>query len=373
MEHTGVTPSGAVLAPDLADLVSGPGPFATVYVTTESGIDNAAQRSGQHWKVLRGELVEAGAPEEVLRPIDGVVPGAHLRGQGLGAVAAAGDVFHVEHSPEPPPRDRATWAPLPALVPMIAWRQSHPAHVAVLADRTGADLFVFRHDAVDLHAESGGADDPLAKSSAGGWSQPRYQRRAENTWEHNADDVAVDVTTLVDRFDARLAVAAGDVRALELIRAALPERVAERFEVIDGGRSEDGSDEEFARGVHGHLAGAVATDTMQLVARFREELGQGDRAADGPEATLAALARAQVEVLLVHEDLEDDPKALFGPEPTHVGLRPDELAAMGVDAPTEARLVDVAVRAALGTGAGIRVVPAGDAPTAGVGAVLRWA
>jgi hypothetical protein len=55
-----------------------------------------------------------------------------------------------------------------------------------------------------------------------------------------------------------------------------------------------------------------------------------------------------------------------------VGLRPDILAALGVDAPTEAPLVDVAVRAALATGSGVRVVPAGDGPTGGLGAILRW-
>jgi hypothetical protein len=42
----------------------------------------------------------------------------------------------------------------------------------------------------------------------------------------------------------------------------------------------------------------------------------------------------------------------------------------------EARLVDVAVRAALGTGAGVRVLdpaaPPGQAPSEGVGALLRF-
>jgi hypothetical protein len=77
-------------------------------------------------------------------------------------------------------------------------------------------------------------------------------------------------------------------------------------------------------------------------------------------------------VLLVHEDPDDDRRAFFGPDPTAIGLRPDDLAALGVDEPSEAPLVDVAVRAALGTGAGIRVVPAGHAPTGGLGAILRW-
>ncbi len=372
MERTGVTPPGAVVAPDLADLVAATGPFVTVYLTTEADIDNAAHRSEQHWKALRRELADAGAPEEALAAIDPVVPDAHQQGQTLAAVATVAGLAHVEHGPEPPPRDRGSWAAVPALVPILEWRQSAPAHVGVLADRAGADIFLLRHDRPDVHREAGGDDDPLHRAKPGGWSQLRYQHRAENTWEHNADDVAAEITNLFDRAGARLVVVAGDVRAVQLIRDALPDRVLERLEVVDGGRSQDGSEEEFGAAVHGRLAGAVASDTRQLVEKFREELGQGDRAVDGPEATVAALSRAQVEVLLVHEDVDDAARAFFGPDPTAIGLQPADLAALGVDDPQEAPIVDVAVRVALGTGAGIRVVPAGLAPTGGLGAILRW-
>ena len=371
MERTGVTPPGAVVAPDLADVLKAPGPFATVYLTTERQVENAAQRSERHWKVLRAELADAGVPEAVLADIDPLAPDAHLDGQCLAVVAVAGGVLHIEHGPEPPPRDRARWAALPSLVPILEWRQSFPAHVAVLADRAGADLFVYRHGRPDVHREAGGATDPLHRAAAGGWSQLRFQQRAENTWEHNADDVAAEIVNLVDRFDARMVVVAGDVRAVQLLQEALPESVTERLEVVGGSRSEDGSADEISAAVHGRLAGAVATDTVQLLEKFKEELGQDDRAADGPADTLAALARAQVEVLLVHEALDDERRAFFGPEPTQVGLRADELA-LGVDEPKEGALVDVAVRAALGTGAGVRVVPGGEVPTEGLGAILRW-
>ena len=371
MERTGLTPPGAVVAADLADLLEAPGPFATVYLTTEARVENAAHQSEQHWKVLRAELADAGAPEAVLADIDTLVPDAHKGGRCLAVIAVAGGVLHVEHGPEPPPRDRARWAPLPSLVPILEWRQSFPTHVAVLADRTGADLFVYRHERPEVRRQAGGGTDPLHRAATGGWSQLRYQHRAENTWEHNADDVAAELVSLVDRFDARMVVVAGDVRAVQLLQEALPESVIERIEVVQGARAEDGPGDEFAAALRGRLAGVVATDTVHLLDKFKEELGQGDRAVDGSADTLAALARAQVEVLLVHEDLDDQRRALFGPEPTQVGLRADELA-LGVDEPREGALVDVAVRAALGTGAGVRVVPGGDVPTDGLGAILRW-
>jgi peptide subunit release factor 1 (eRF1) len=81
------------------------------------------------------------------------------------------------------------------------------------------------------------------------------------------------------------------------------------------------------------LVQLVAEDTAALVRKLREELGQHDRAVEGAAATLAALARGQVEVLLVHGDPDDDRTAWFGPEPTHVATTPDDLGAMGIEAP----------------------------------------
>jgi len=373
MEHTGVTPSGAVVAPDLAALLEQPGPYVTVLLTTESDIENAAYRSEQHWKDVRRDLGEAGAPEEALAAIDPLVADAHHRGQTLGVVANAEGLLHVEHGPDVPPQDLGQFGPLPVLIPFLSWRQAFPTHVAVLADRTGADLYVFRHEREPLHAEAGGDESPIRKVSAGGWSQLRYQHRAENTWEQNAEDVANELNQLVERFDARLVVAAGDVRALEMLRSEVSKRVADCFVEVEGNRAEDGSDDQFHERRREALAAVVEEDTQRLLSKFREELGQADRAADGPADTVAALARAQVEVLLVRPDANDPRIALYGPEPALLGLEPDDLRAMAVDDPSEGPLQDVAVRAALGTGAGVRLLPEGDLPTGRLGGILRWA
>jgi peptide subunit release factor 1 (eRF1) len=176
-----------------------------------------------------------------------------------------------------------------------------------------------------------------------------------------------------NRNDAKLVVVARDVRAVELLRKALPPRVDELVTVIDGSRHADGSEDAIADDTVRAVATVVARDTAALLAKFREEVGQHDRAADGPGPVLEALARGQVEVLLVHDDPDDNRTAWFGPEPLHVGARRDVVEAMGVAAPTEGRLVDVALRAALGSGAGIRIVPDSRQLDGRVGAILRWA
>ncbi|MDQ3570621.1 MAG: hypothetical protein M3396_08385 [Actinomycetota bacterium] len=378
MDHTGVTPLGAVTADELTELVLAEGPFLSVYLTTEAEIDNAAQRAEQRWKPLRAALVEAGAAEEALEAVDPLVADAHLMGQCLAVFATAGGVVHVEHHPDAPARDVCRWAPLPLLAPLLEWRQASPPHVAVLADRQGADLFGLRAAAPNIQRQVQGGEELVGRSTPHGESQRRNHHRVESLWEHNAKVLSDEVVRLVDQVEARLVVAAGDVRALQLLQEALPKEVLDKLEVVGGGRSPDGSVDGVVTDVDRLVEAAVAHDTELLRAKFREELGQGDRAADGPARTLEALSMAQVEALLVGDDLDDDRQAWFGPEPSQVALTADTLQAFGVETPQRARLVDVAVRGALGTGAGVRVIPAGgedgagEGPSGGIGAILRW-
>ena len=373
METSGTNFPSALRAPDLAEVVLARGPFATVELTTEQAVENAAQLESMRWRALRSSLADAGAPDRMLEAIDNLIGEAHLEGNGFTVVANEDGVLVAENHPGPPWREEARWAPLPALVPLLAHRQAAPAVVAVLADRRGADIVAFSPGtAEETHREAGGGEDPLARSKPGGWSQRRYQQRAENTWEHNAKDVAAEVTKLADRTNPRVVVAAGDVRALQLLQESLPERWLDVLHVIDGGRSEDGSLDRLTDEVWPVVVEAIDEDTERLLEKFREELGQRDRAAEGVEPTLAALAKAQVEVLLVSNDPDDDRTAWFGPEPTAVALRHEDLKGMGVDSPVEARLVDVAVRAGLATGAGIGIVPPEKVPAEGFGALLRW-
>ena len=373
METSGTNFPSALRAPDLASVVLAAGPFATVELATEQAVENAEQLEEKRWRALRTSLADAGAPESVLEAIDPLVGGGHLEGNGRTVVANADGVLLAESHPGPPWREEARWAPLPALVPLLAHRQAAPAVVAVLADRRGADLVAFAPGtAEETHREAGGGTDPLARSKPGGWSQRRYQQRAENTWEQNAKDVAEEVSKLAERTNARLLVAAGDVRAIQLLQESLPEQWLDVLKVMDGGRSQDGSLERLTDEVWPFVVEAVDQDTERLLEKFREELGQRDRGVEGARATLAALAKAQVEVLLVSNDPDDERTAWFGPDPTTVALRAEDLKGLGVDSPVEARLVDVAVRATLGTGGGVWVVPPEQAPAEGLGGLLRW-
>jgi peptide subunit release factor 1 (eRF1) len=323
--------------------------------------------------VIRADLQAAGAPVALLESIDPLVPDAHLNGECLAVVADATGPLVTEHEPDPPKFDVGRWTPVPVVRPLIEWRQSDVPHVVVLIDRRGADLLGFRRESPDVHIEAQGDDsDPIRKVSAGGWSQRRYQQRAEDTWEHNAKAVADRVVALVRMLDARLIVVAGDVRAVQLLRNDLPRELDDLVVVVSGGRDHDGSTDHVADEVTRQVATVAAADTVRVLEKFREELGQQDRASSGTDATIAALNEARCEVLLVPGDIDDSSTAWFGAGAVPIARDESALRDLGVEERERGPLLDVLVRAALGTGSKVRIVPAAAIRPDGVGAILRW-
>ena len=384
MESSGTTPTGGqspAAIPDIAAAFDGPGPFVTVYLGTEAAVEQAAQQNEVRWRNLRRQLEQDGAPADALTAIDPLVLDAHRLGRTLAVVADDTGVRVVRHEPDPPARDAGWVAPLPRVGALIEWAQSAVPHLVVLADRAGADIVAFTRRADGIGAgeaqvvsvgEETGDDPGLRKTQAGGWSQRRYQRRAENQWENNAREVADQVAALAEEISARLIVVAGDVRALQLLRDHLPERTAELLREVDGSRAPGSGLDEIADDVVKLAATVVAEDTVEILRQFKQERGQGDLAVEGMKGTIDALAAARVDTLLIHDDPDDDRTAWFGPEPGMVGNSKDTVAGVGATEPQKARLVDVAIRAAFSTGAAVRIVPSAGSVKEGIGAILRF-
>jgi hypothetical protein len=373
METSGSVP-GAVVAPEeLGDLMTRSGPFATVYLCTEASIDNAAQRAVGRWKPLRAELLDLGAPEDVLGVVDDLVPDAHLRGHGLAVVVPADGEPFVEHLADPPERDEVRWGLLPALGPLLVHRQRQVPHALALVDRQGADLTVVSSEGPEVkvdHVEVQGDDHPIHKAKPGGWSQRRFQQRVDATWEQNADRVAEELARLVERVDARLVMVGGDVRAAKLLCDSLPPDVRPLVREVDATRAADGSDAHADEEIRRCLSTEVASATTELLQKLKEERGQEDRAASGLAATAAALSEARVAVVLLPQDLEGS-TLWYGSDAVPVATSRQALVDLGGDDPHQGPAGDVLIRAALGTGAGVRIVPPAALP-GDVAAILRW-
>jgi release factor family 2 len=376
MESTRPRPPGVIDAtsvPQLARVFEETGPFVSVYLSTDPAIENAGQLSKARWKALRQDLLDGGAPEPAVEAVDALVPDAHREGATLVAVANAAGVQLVRHEPDPPARDVGRVGAVPSLGPVVEWAQEAVPHVVVLANRAGADLAGFTRSDGEVLVSAGSDDGhspDLRRSAPGGWSQMRHQHRAENIWDERAKEVAEELVALVDYIDARLVVAAGDVRALQLLRENLPDRVDSLVQEVDGSRAADGGLDEMATDAVRLAATVAAEDTVGCLRRLREESGRQGLAVQGVEGTLGALAEARVDVLLLHDDPDDERLAWFGPEANLVASSRERLSDLGVAEPACGRLADVALRAALGTGAGVRMVP--DTVPEGLAALLRY-
>jgi hypothetical protein len=366
MERSGNSVTGASHHPDLAELMRRDGPFVTVWARDESALANL---SG-------GSAGAEAVPTEVVEQLADAVRQRFPRAGGVVGIADNSGLLLVEDLPEPPRRDLVRFAPLPSVSPLIEHRQSAIPYVFVIVDRRGADVnwsSAQGAGSTTVEAPDGMLIEKFKDSDSGsGYRQHDFQQKAENNWKRIASDIAAVLTDVVGNVRPEVITVAGDVRMIQLLRDELPADTAALLREVPGSRSEDGSGPLREDAVRRWVRTAVAQDTVEVLKVFERERGQHDRAADGAEATLAALREARVDVLLTHDDPDDERCGWYAREdPSVVALDETVVASLGYE-PRQAPLVDVALRAALATGAGVRVVPSAGPVHESLGAILRW-
>jgi hypothetical protein len=347
------------------------GPFVSCWLPALSANEDPANRLRLEWRHAQDLIPDA--PDAAVSAIDDLLGSerAHQDDSSLLLFAdAAGSIAGV-HLPDQPDSSRAWLDSLPRLGPVLSARQQMVPHLVVVADRAGADIEVVDHGEADSETVDGETLH-IARSHPGGWSQRRYQQRAENTWERNAKGVADEVDALREQIHARLVVVVGDPRAVGFLIEHASERLKGVLHHIEGaGRSDQHPFAEVADDVHRLEASIVATDRVSVLERFAAA-GQTEGVADGPERTLTMLSQGRVGELLVHDDPDDDRRAMFDRTSRQVALDGEPLRELGLD-PEEGRLIDVALWAAHATGAAIHFVPRSGpkAPTGSLGGILR--
>lgn len=351
------------------------GPFTTICLATNSDTEDAAAQLEIRWKNVLRDLEQAGV-DQATRDALTAARGEHGRGNTRILVATAGTVHLAVSLPQPPAQEFVTVEHLPRLVPLLDATLLQVPHVLVLADRQGADVLAYTSGPEpDEEASVTNERFPQHKVKFGGWATKRFMNDVEESWEASARDVAHLIDRVARDITARVVIASGDERALQLIGQHLPTDLGSRYRTIDGGgRHVDGSDNVIAEQVLEVLGEVVTGDTIELLEKYAEERGQHDRASDGAARTIEALRMSQVETLILTDAREGQRSVWIGPDPTHVALTEQELRDIGVDAPAKAPLEEAVVRAALGTGAAVRFVGGGleQSPKDGVGAILRY-
>lgn len=335
---------------ELDALITGDGPFFTIAIPTPSNLDDARHRFEVNWRNALGSLSDEWSDADTA-DVDEIVRALpHGGGASLVVIHGRGGTTLVEFLDDPIQHSIVAEGAAPRLAMVIEARQRARPHIVVETDRAGADIHAFDGGDVIGTDQIDGDTEYIHRGHPGGWSQRRYQQRAENTWERNADDVAEAITAVDEHVHAQMVFVAGDVRAQTLVIESLPHRVREHTVKIEAG-SVDGIAEEVVRLVADH----VAREIRDLAEQMKARLGTGTATIDSAEV-VSALAEGRVEHLLVHDDGADDPVV--------------DRDLGGV--PAGARLVDAAILAAVRSDAEITVVPKLALLDGPIAALLRW-
>jgi len=321
-------------------------------------------------------LLRQGASEQAVTAIAARIAAAPPTPAILAAFAATdGTMLYGQVLADAGLADEAGCQSPPPVTGLIAWEQDRPPYLLVVTDRTGADITAVAGAGQPEQTWTVvGPDDEIErKHGPGGWSQPSYQHRVEDSWRHNAARVAEEVATRAAAVGAQVLVLSGDVRSVQLLSERVPNDPALLVHHIAGSRAADGSQATRGRLVEQALREAAGAQTARLLKALHENLGLGGLAVEGVDDTLHALASGRVATLLVQPVVADARMAWFAAGPMDVYPDHDDAALSG--APVRSgRLIDVAVRSALLSGAYVRVIAQDTpgAPVDGIGALCRY-
>ena len=239
--------------------------------------------------------------------------------------------------------------PAPHLFPLARLNDQFPRYAALLLDTNKARIFVFGLGTAETQKQI--TNEKTRKTSMGGWSQARFQRRVEKFHLDHVKEVVTALDKLVTEEHINHIIIGCEEVARPILNGQMPKHLAEK--VVD------------------LVTLDVRTPEHEVLANTLDALRQKDEETDiehveamlgawragglgtaGPEGTLDALERGQVEELLI----TTRPEQLKGPEASR-----DELA-------------DQLVTKAQQTSARIRFIedPALLAEVGGVGALLRF-
>ncbi|MFB7455788.1 MULTISPECIES: Vms1/Ankzf1 family peptidyl-tRNA hydrolase [unclassified Streptomyces] len=365
----------------LHPLYEQPGPWASVYVDTSRHAEDTAHQLELTARALGRELARQGADEATCRAVEAAVRELRHAPDPHGRVlfARAGTVVLDPLLARPPQGgSRAEWAPLPRVAPLLDLAGEDPVAIVAYVDRRGAD-FELRSS---LGRQDAGAvvgqEWPIHGTASADWSERHFQLKVENTWEHNAAEIADALSVCQEEADADLLILVGEDRERREVRERLPKRLHDRVAEAAHGTGSRLLDEdvERIRAEHVHRRVESGLDRFRA-ARTPDDEGRS-AAAEGVSALVEAAREHRLEELLIRPDGADAHREVWiGEDADQLAVRRSELRTLGERDAWPARADDALLRSAVCQDATALsldpAVPAGeDVPTGGLGAVLRW-
>jgi hypothetical protein len=166
----------------------------------------------------------------------------------------------------------------------------------------------------------------------------------------------------------------GDERAMSLVADQASPDVRERLvPLATGGRARGVSKEAEAEAIEDELARRRAARQQKLRDDFEAARGTTGRGAEGLEAVVDAVRKAQVESLLLHDDPASDLTLHVGENASMIGLTEHDVRQAGASAPSTDRADAALVWALAATGGSVGLIDDSVQLRDGVAAILRWA
>ena len=269
----------------------------------------------------------------------------------------------------------------PHLYPLARVASQYPRYAAVLADTARTRILVFAHNSVAADTAVQGVK--TRRTSQGGWSQARFQRRNENQHLHHVKEVVAALEKIVAKEGIDRIIVSGDPVVTPLLREQMPKALAGKI-VDEITLPSDAPEGEVMKATFESLQVTDAESDREKVEAAVGAYRAGGLGVVGPDRTLLALTNGQVDELLLTAslaslgELRDTPAAemaLANDESITNAIVPPSAAGEPAHAGAEkVRLSDELVTKAQQTGARLCFIedPALLEPYGGVAATLRY-
>jgi peptide subunit release factor 1 (eRF1) len=263
-------PARVVFEQQMADLIAEQGPRGPVF-------DNLSADGERIRQYLATELDPAAQGVVI------VACGAH-------------DVFEPLAFALPVPT-RISIGPVPVLHDVARVIDDHPTYAVLLADQKDARLTFVRYGQASRTVSLEASGYPRHQQQ-GGWSQRRYQARADERIEAFARDVAEETRKALDALNVRMLIVGGNEVMLSALDDAFHETVKER--IVKMMPLDIRSSESEVIDATLPIAQEAERDREAgLVTTLRDAVGAGGKGAAGGEGTLEALQAGQVQALVM--------------------------------------------------------------------------
>ena len=329
------------------------GDYVSVYLDTDRSHENALTAIELRWNAARQRLAEAGAGQPLLDAA-AAVTGAPGAARGYAVFARAGAVAFTGTLDAPPRREIARLAPLPHLMPLLAQRRPPIPHLRVSATRVGGEIVAIGGSGKGWRDWVSGQDWPVHKTSVGGWSEPRFERSVEETWDENAKKLATEVNAAAGRIGAQHVIVSGDVRARSLLIEHLSTPLRTSADVL--GEEVSADSQAMTEAADRALSDWAGRHCRERFDDWQAKLAHG-LAVQGLAQTMAAFRNGQVSDLFLADDPTSTAAAWIGPAGNDLAASKEELLELDVPAPAADRADAAIVRAIAHTDAELHFLP----------------